>query len=306
MIQFHRHTEIDKVAWDLCINQSAEASIYAQSWYLDVVNPGWSALVKDDYTAIFPLTNRKKWGIKYLYQPAFTQQLGMFSTEKTDERLLSAFLLAIPESYKLVEIQLNTENSGSFIPSPFEAKEKITHHLNLAPTFDELKKNISENTKRNIKLFEKSDHGINNNGNPEELVHLFRENRGKDVSQLTEHDYTIFLEICQAAKVRNLLNCMQVRNSDDKLIAGAVFLKTHSGYILIFTALSDKGKSSGAMSALIAQFINDHCGSKGILDFEGSMDPGIARFYKSFGSHEIVYLHLRNNRLPVLLRWLKN
>jgi len=306
LIRFLEHSEIDKTAWDLCIQSSVESSVYAQSWYLDIVSPGWNALVKDSYTSVFPLTQRKKWGIKYLFQPAFTQQLGMFSTEKKDDRLLSAFLLAIPESYKLIEIQINGGNTGSYIPSSFEVKEKITHHLNLEQPFEELKKNFSENTKRNIKLFDKSSYKINNDGDPGELVQLFKENRGKHINQLGKNDYAMFLEICHVAGQRNLIKCMQVRNSENKLSAGAIFIKTHSGYILLFTGLSEEGKSSGAMSAILAQFISDQSGSQGVLDFEGSMDPGVARFYKSFGSHEIVYLQIRKNRLPLPLRWLKN
>ncbi len=39
----------------------------------------WDALVLDDYQAVMPLTWRSKFGIRYLYQPAFTQQTGIFS-----------------------------------------------------------------------------------------------------------------------------------------------------------------------------------------------------------------------------------
>jgi hypothetical protein len=59
------------------------------------------------------------------------------------------------------------------------------------------------------------------------------------------------------------------------------------------------------MSAIINSFIREHSGEKLYLDFEGSMDANLSRFYKSFGSKEIVYLQIRKNNLPVLLRWLK-
>ena len=32
----------------------------------------WDALVLDDYAAVMPLTWRRKYGTRYLYQPAFT------------------------------------------------------------------------------------------------------------------------------------------------------------------------------------------------------------------------------------------
>ena len=42
-----------------------------------------------------------------------------------------------------------------------------------------------------------------------------------------------------------------------------------------------------------------------IFDFEGSNLPGVARLYKGFGSKENVYLQIRKNNLPKLVRWLK-
>ena len=306
MINFLKHSEIDKSRWDQCIDQSDEAVVYANSWYLDIVSPGWNALVAADYNSVFPLTWRKKFGFNYLFQPAFTQQLGLFNSKTGDQNILFNFLESIPTQYKLIEIQLNYDNTQLALPNAFQKFERITHHLNLEASAEELDNKFSENTRRNIKRFNKSEWQINLNEDPEKIVQLFRQNRGKDISQFKEKEYKIFLNICAEAKNRRLLTCMGTTDHSGNLQAGSVFLKTHSGYILIFSALSNAGKENGAMAALIAEFIRSQAGKKGILDFEGSMDPRIARFYKSFASHEIVYLQIINNRLPFFLRWLKN
>ncbi len=306
MIKFLSHTEIDKERWDRCVDQSPSALIYANSWYLDIVSPGWNALVADDYSAVFPLTRRKKWGFEYLYQPPFTQQLGLFISVENEENTLANFLEKLPESIRLIEIQLNQSNSLFSIPPAFQVSKKITHILDLSLEATILKKNISENTKRNIRTFEKSSATIQNDLDADELVKLFRNNRGKNIRELQENDYSIFLALCREAKQRKLFICMGSRDLKGNLLAGVIFFHTQSGFILLFSAVSEEGKASGAMSALISGFILEHAGYKGTLDFEGSMDPGLARFYKSFGSHEIVYLQIRNNRLPALIRWLKN
>jgi hypothetical protein len=303
LIKFLSHIEIDKVKWDSCIDNSPQAIVYANSWYLDIVSPGWHALIEDDYASVFPLTWRKKWGISYLYQPAFTQQLGSFGK---NENALKEFLSSIPFKFRLVEIQINTFNSGSLIPFIFQTREKITHHLDLNFTVQELEKNFSENTRRNIKRFEKTSLPTSEAGSVEGLVKLFQENRGRELSGLKDSDYSIFISLCQEAEKRNKLICYSALDAEGNIIAGIILIKTHKGYILLFTALSNAGKETGAMSALIAKFIREHAGEKGMLDFEGSMDPGIARFYKSFGSHEIVYLQLKKNGLPLFIRWLKN
>ena len=55
MICYLTHNQIDKQRWDECIAQSPDGLIYCWSWYLDVVHPGWEALVEDDYENVMPL-----------------------------------------------------------------------------------------------------------------------------------------------------------------------------------------------------------------------------------------------------------
>src|ERR1700692_3437990 len=80
MIHYLKHNAIDKRRWDEAIDRAFNGMIYAKSWYLDIVSPQWDALVSDDYRAVMPLTWRRKFGVYYLYQPFFTQQLGVFTT----------------------------------------------------------------------------------------------------------------------------------------------------------------------------------------------------------------------------------
>ena len=48
MIKYLQHGEINKEKWDDCINLSPRGLVYALSWYLDAVHPGWEALVEND------------------------------------------------------------------------------------------------------------------------------------------------------------------------------------------------------------------------------------------------------------------
>lgn len=79
------YDEIDRKKWDACIRQSLNGLIYAETVYLDHMAVNWDGLVLGDYEAVMPLTWKKKWGIKYLYQPAFFQQGGIFSSKKLNK-----------------------------------------------------------------------------------------------------------------------------------------------------------------------------------------------------------------------------
>jgi len=86
--------------------EAVNGMVYGCSWYLDIVCPEWEALVQDDYEAIFPLTCNRKFGIRYLYQPFFTQQLGIFSRGLLSGELVEKFLDAIPVHFRFAEINL--------------------------------------------------------------------------------------------------------------------------------------------------------------------------------------------------------
>ena len=78
MIVYHKNKEIDHEQWDNCISNSGYAKPYAYSWYLDIMSPGWEALVDDDYDSVFPIPSYIRFGLQYASTPPFLQQLGAF------------------------------------------------------------------------------------------------------------------------------------------------------------------------------------------------------------------------------------
>src|SRR5210317_1567418 len=87
-----KRKEIDVQKWDDLIAHSTAETIYPYSWYLDTVSENWSALVVDDYRFVMPVVWKKKAGMKYIYQPFYTQQLGVFSREYVDPALIRQML----------------------------------------------------------------------------------------------------------------------------------------------------------------------------------------------------------------------
>jgi hypothetical protein len=60
------------------------------------------------------------------------------------------------------------------------------------------------------------------------------------------------------------------------------------------------------MHLVVSHFLNAHAGKLDFLDFEGSNNPDLARFYAGFGADESLYLRIVINRLPTVFRWLKS
>lgn len=66
------------VRYEACLEAGGPAPVYAWPWFLDVMAGAWEALVWDDYRYVMPVAHRRKWGISYVYQPMFAQQLGIY------------------------------------------------------------------------------------------------------------------------------------------------------------------------------------------------------------------------------------
>ena len=303
MIRHLRHHEIDKERWDETIRKSFNGIIYAYSWYLDVVNPGWEALIEEDYRKVMPLTGGKKLGIKYLFTPFFVQQLGVFSITRLSADDVRAFLNAIPGEYRYWEVNLNTFNNMS--GGEIEFRPNLTHELDMILDIAELRKGYSDNTRRNIKKADLQNLVVVKDPSREEIISLFRENRGREVEALQEPHYDVLRKLLQALDGRGRLHPRGVKNEKGELIAGAFFVDANGKVIFLFSGNSEEGKEKGAMFLLIDSFIAENTQKNLVLDFEGSNDPNLARFYRGFGAKECVYLQARMNNLPWMIRWYK-
>lgn len=296
MIRHLRHIEIDRERWDDCIRKSFNGIIYAYSWYLDVVCPPWEALVEGEYESVMPLAPGKKMGVSYLYPPFFTQQLGVFSVKKLTAEHVHQFLDAVPPVYRYWEVNLNTFNK--VVGTDYEFRPNLTHELDLIDSYENIRKNYSDNTKRNLKKAASGILKIVQPSSKEEIITLFRNGRGGEVRVLQEPQYDIFRRLLLALDARGRLHTRGVANERGELIAGAFFVDANGKVIFLFSGLSEEGKEKGAMYFLIDTFIRENAQKNLVLDFEGSNDPGIARFYRGFGAKECVYLQARCNRLP--------
>lgn len=296
MIRYLTHKEIDKKKWDETIQHAFNGNIYACSWYLDIIHPYWDALVEDDYQQVMPLPINEKWHIKYILHPFFSQQLGIFSKTLLYPEKVSEFINAIPKDVKYVEINFNSYNKigeghGTLIPHK-------NHLIDLINTYSRTRKHYNTNLKRNLKKAEKAAITLHKSSKPEEIVALFRENRGKQVRQWHDHHYLRLQHLMYMAIHKGKGIIFGAYSDTNTLLAGAFFLKSHNRLTFLFSGQSEEGKKASALAFIIDSVIKQFSPGNYTLDFEGSDSKGLARFYKSFGAKETLYYGLQINRLP--------
>ena len=303
MIHYIEHKNIDKQKWDTCITASDNVNPFVYSWYLDVVCENWSALILNDYEAIFPLAVKSKYGLKYLYQPFFTRYFGLFSKAKMSTKQLNEFLEGISNDYKFAEFCLH--ESHKTIGTTFQLKEKKYQLLDLSIEYSFLHKDFSTNAIRNVKKGEKANYIITNKISAKEIVDLFKKTKGGELAVFKPKDYEALIQLMEQCLALKKGITYAVQDASKNLIAAAFFIKTNNRFTFLKSGVTDSGKENGAMHFLFNTFIKEHANTNYILDFGGSSVDSVARFYKNFGAKDCVYLQLKQNKLPKLLKLIK-
>lgn len=298
-IQYYPGKSINKQAWDKCISNASNGLIYACSTYLDTMSDNWDALVLNNYEAVMPLPWRKKYGMYYLYQPAFVAQLGLFGNNNTPG-LLQDFLNAIPRKFRYWDYTLNQGNV--FTLDGYLLKPRVNFTLNLNHSYPELYKNYRDNIKRNIKKAATYGCYIKKDIAVDSVIELASQQPQQGA---TKEDYQKFSILYNHLKSVNQALTYGVYSSQQQLLASCVFFLSHNRAYYILAGNHPNGRTLGASHAVIDAFIKDHAGKNMLLDFEGSDIRNLAFFYSSFGAAEERYAALHVNKLPWYVKWLK-
>ena len=295
-----KRKEIDDGLWDALIARSTAETIYPYSWYLDAVADNWSALVEDDYKFVMPVVWRKKAGIKYMYQPLYAQQLGVFSREYVDPLLIRQMLKILYRKFRFGGVNFNEKNLVGE-EKPFKVYDKSNYVLGLDHDYETHYKAFSSNARRNIKKAMEAPGQLEKNLPVEELVKLKREN---DVIKRSKEDYSWLKRLFETIEQRDAGTIYAIRN-EDVISAAAFFAFSKNRAIYLLSASSALGKENRGMFRIVDTFIRDHAGSGLILDFEGSDIPSVARFFGGFGAQPETYQYVRFSRLPANLKMLR-
>ena len=259
---------------------------------------------ENDYETVFPLTSGKKCGISYLYQPFFNQKLGAFSRKPGEYINIDPFLEALQERFRYVHIKLNRTNRITRKEIQIDMNTNI--ELDLSENFETIRNNYSENTIRNLGKFNSENIIFNEEKDSDLLIKMFRLNMGRTLPKIRDIHYSGLKKVMDTAFDKGTGRKLVANDQKDKFLAGAFFITYYRRAIFLFSANTEEGREKRAMYGIINRFIEENAGKKLILDFEGSNNENLARFYKGFGGKNFDYPGIRINRLPRLIRWIKD
>lgn len=284
-----KRKDLDTDKYSRALNASLNYRIYAEHWYLDILtNQKWECLVYNDYEVIMPIPLQYKFRFKFVLQPLYCQQLGVFYSKEIDEDLFKRFEKLL-HKYRVRAYHFNEENN---VYTP-EGKERVNYLLSLNKPYPDIfenferdrKKDIRRNSKKGFKVIEK----------PE--IEKFLE--------LLKTDYSELVAKINLIKMRNLIEVLiekeslfsyTLMNSDSKIISTCLLAKSNKRLILLFSVRNKKLESKGSFAFLMNYVIEQNSAKNLILDFEGSMIEGIANFNKSLGAEPNKFSSFSNFR----------
>lgn len=296
--KYHPLLTANATAWDQQALRQSGSSIYLHSLYLDEVAPGWGYMEHVNGIRI-PIWLRKRWGMKEIVHPLFVQHFRPILPGFDAPFDLYTLLEALEKLAPRISLQLDLPVPTN-LPRGWQVQERTTYRMPLTGDLNCLHANFSSHHKRILKK--------------KQALQLAASNELADFQALilAEMPKLSGLKVAELAVVERLMTWISIKKRgqlftarfDGKLVAGCFIL--HSGNRLLYqwAVSSQEGKEMKAMHHLIAYVLESYAGSGLEFDFEGSMLPGLQRFYAGFGAKPYLYVRLTRNRLPFPLNHL--
>ncbi|KIC90311.1 GNAT family N-acetyltransferase [Flavihumibacter sp. ZG627] len=295
-IKLVKRKQLDTVKWEQCISFASNGLIYARHYYLDIMCNRWDALVMGDYEAVMPLPWKSKMGIRYMYQPPFVQQAGVFYL-KEDKDVVGAFLLRAKELFPFGEINLNFRNN---IPN---ASSRNNFILDLHKPYEHLRINYRNDLLRNLGHQETDDLKYTIPENYHSIAIMYQQLYAGRMSY-GKQAYEDLHRLCSKLAESGQL-IARIATLNGNMVAGCICFRDEKRIYLIASATPEEGRKLSANHFLIDAIIKEFADTDLILDFEGSDLPGVAHFYQNFGAMNQPYYFTGWNRLTWPLSMLK-
>ena len=313
MIRYIGPSEVDRPQWDALLAQAPNGLIYGLSWYLDIVSPGWAALVKEEagrYVAVLPLPVCTKFGLRYLKQPPFAQQLGLFYLAEPTAADWQQIGELIRRHFRFVTTySFNTTNDKALVNAQLAMDGAVasTYYLRLQPAYPQLVAAYSPNRRRQLRQAQLNALRVEPTTDIDLMISIFAENTAGKIYGIRgeAYEYPMLRKLYRAASQVGMSSMWQVCNPDGEILAMMLLWRFKNQFTYIFNSSTAAGKEARAISVLLDELFRAHARQDLSFDFEAPSVAGLTQFYSSFGSVAMPFLTVSYNRLPWPVRQLR-
>lgn len=283
-IQRIKRKDLDLEKYSNALNASMNYRIYAEHWYLDVLtDEKWECLVYDDYDVIMPIPLQIKLGFKFVLQPNLCQQLGVFYREEISEELFSEFEKTL-HTYRVRAYHFNEENSERYSP---RGEQRVNFVLDLNTPYEFIYKKYRKDKRRSLKKASEISVSITKTDQIESFYSILKEN----YPNVQEPNKRLLKKL-----IEKELLVQYVSKVDDLMHNHRVFMLSKNR-LYVIASVRNKDSKLDLSTSILDLIIQQHASTSLLLDFEGSMIPGVASFNEGFGAIKKIYTHFSNFNL---------
>ena len=281
--------------WDKLYRESQEKYPYDTEGYSDALGIQWGAIVGEDIA--IPIAFRRVFGLKTGYLPFGIQQWGPIGRSASSKKHIIKALDSIPNNFKKIDISFHRSLDWGNIHKGWHFKnyrlQRFTiapnYELELSPGYEKIHGNYSKQIKRNLKSSLKQNLTLFEHDTPDVLIREFKQYQGKRYS-ISDKFITSLSQVMYHLLHKGKGAVWTLYGSGNHFHAGVFVAFSGNRIVLLFSAVSQEGRDSNAMSQLINELIIFSCGRWEIFDFEGSKESGLSRFYSGFGAQSVPYV----------------
>lgn len=302
----------------LCRERRDELPIYMQDWWLDTVcgEKHWEAILlegkKGQAIAALPLYLPIR---EVAIMPPFTQTLGpwiepfpadMKYTTRLgrQQAILTELIRRLPStSYLAHNCHHELTDWLPFYWAGFRQTTRYTYIIPADTTTEELYANMSANIRRNITKAEKRFQAqAESHISIDEFMRLQTitfDRQGEHLSTYQQQTLPRLIEACRQHGQGDLWAC---RDESGTILSAAFITWTNKQTYYIAGGSNTHGRESGAQSLLLWNLIQQSVQQGRAFDLEGSMQPGVERFFREFGAIQTPYFQISRGRLSLPLK----
>lgn len=292
-IQLLERKDIDTYKWNEVVANALDGRIYTQSNWLDIVNPGWKALVYGDYECIMPLPVKTKYHISYLSQPPFTQQFGLLTQTIIDELRIKQFINKATTYFRYAKMGMNIDCRNF---NHINTRTRKNYILPLNNSYLNIAKSYSKKLHQNINKAKRAGLCYTTSNNFSKIIAAFK-NRYDAKINLGNEQYNKLIALTETFYQSGHCFSKEINLNGETLSSGIFFTDGKRIYKTI-TVTNNSGRHHKAHHFMLDGVINEFAESILILDFEGSDIAGIEHFNQQFGAVLEPYFFIQWNRLP--------
>jgi hypothetical protein len=296
----------NKEQYRIICSKQGDIPIFLQDWWMDVVSDNWGVAIArngDSVSGVWPYNLEQKIGVSLFRTPKLTPYQGPYvfypkdlkasNKDGYENETIAELLKQLPE-VKVWNIATlpGIKQAGLFKNAGLDISTRQTFLVDVTQDETVLLSNMKESLRRNIKAAE---FAIVNDTSLLPLLYDYQKQTlgKKDVAQA--YSLNDMQHLMDAVLKQGSVALWALK--EDNEITAMVWNVWDAEHSYYFMGAQKQGNDNyRAMPALLWHCIKEakKRGNK-IFDLEGSMDPGVEKFFRSFGANRELYLELKKN-----------